>query len=345
MSRRVARFLLALLAPVLLLTAAELCVRALGPASLEPQLLQPEAGRKFFGARMLLPVEKDGVRYAGRPGARVRIRDVEYRHNADGLRAPDLPGETGDRFVIALLGDSNVYAWGTPVEDGMAARLERLLSDARPRPLVVPLAFPGYNTRDQAALLEQRFDALQPDLVVLAWFANDLERLGFHVGADGALFCDPLPVPDRVKPLLWRSRLYRLASLARLRALRASSTISPTSERTRRFAREQVLRIRDFAAARGAGFCIVDVPVLEPSGTTQRMRREGYPHEDAASWIADLARAERVPFLSLLDAVEGEPTALLWASIEHADHHPNARAHELFARALSAFLREYRLVP
>lgn len=332
------------------LAAGEIAVRIAAPASLQPAILQPEAGAAFFGARMMVPVEAGGVRYAGRPGARVEIHGVEYAHNSLGLRGPeprDGDASAADTVRVLLVGDSNAYGWGVAEPDSLRARLEAALGERVPGRTfeVQAAAFPGYNTADQAALLRRLLPALRPQVVVAAWFVNDLERLGFHVDHAGALFCDPLPAPGAWKPTLWRSHLYRLLSLARLEALRRSGTLEARDDAPRAYSLDHLLQMRDLARDAGATFAIVDVPLLEPSGASQRMRRDGYPAAAASAWLRDVAAAADIPHLELLDAVEGEPTALLWASIDRGDHHPNARAHERFGAALADFLAREALLP
>lgn len=354
----------ALLAAVLIVGFAlcELAVRVAAPPSLQPAILQPEAGAAFFGAGMLRAVERDGVRYAGRPHAEVTVHGIEYRHNRLGLRGPDVaPVAAPGTYRIALVGDSNAYGWGVQEVDSLRAQLELALAalptdsgDGEEPPEgegpsaggaltprqyeVIAVAFPGYNSADQATLLEQLWPDLAPDLVLVAWFANDLERLGFHVDADHALFCDPLPLPDRLKPTLWHSHVYRLLSLGHLGRMQRSGTLNPNDPAPRSFSKQHLLMMQRFARAHEARFAILDVPVLEPSGSTQRMRREAYPFENASAWLRATAAGLDAPTLELLDAIENEPTALLWASIERNDHHPNAKAHRLFAAAIARFL-------
>ena len=82
-ARRLLLLTISLLLPLLLL---EVALRTFWNEGLETRMLQAQAGEAYFGARMLENVDPDALRYAGRPGATVTIRDVEYRHNADGLR-------------------------------------------------------------------------------------------------------------------------------------------------------------------------------------------------------------------------------------------------------------------
>lgn len=348
MRRVLARLLLIVAVVALFGGGAEVAVRIWHPPSLDPALLQPEAGQAFADAHMLQAIEQGGLRYCGRPFAATTINDVEYRHNSLGLRGPELvPGKPDGVRRILLLGDSNTYGWGTLLADTFAMRTVAQLERTAPpgsRYEVIIGALPGYNTADQLALLE-RLLSLAPDLVLLVWFSNDLERLGFHVDRDGFLFCDPSPLPDAWKPTLWSSRLYRLLSSAALKRIVADGSNHPTHAEPRAYCGEHIRAIRDRVVAAGIRFAVLDLPWLEGSNGGYFITREGYAAARASDWLRELLTQEQIACLELVDAVEGQAVALLWASIERGDHHPNAKAHALFADALAVFLRERGLLP
>jgi len=337
---------LIVIAPIVgLLSLAELFVRWQYADELVTVLLQPEAGEAYFGARMLESVEEDGVRYAGRPGARVTVFEVEYRHDDLGLRSgPDSPdwkaGKPEGTTRIIVLGDSNAYGWRVAAEQTFAHRLAADLN----RVEVALLAYPGYNTADQAALLERLAPILEPDLILVAWYMNDMERLGFHVAADNSLFADPLPMPDAWKPTLWRSLFYQWLSFRTVTRMKETGDYVPGQGENREFAERELLRIRDQARALDVPLAVLDVPWLEPSTGTYLIEAQGHPGAKLSAWLASTCSREEIPHLDLLQAVIGEPAAAFWASIDPKDHHPNADAHRRFADAIAAFLQDRELV-
>lgn len=353
MKRLLLRLLLVAVALALVLAATEFGVRQFLSEGLVPELLQPEAGQLYFDARMLVPIEEDGVRYAGRPGAEVRVRDVDYRHDdEDGLRIAPPPGPKPDgTFRVVIVGDSNAYGWGVPEEATFARRVETGLTEAGLTVDVAVLAFPGYNTGDEAALLRRLGPKLAPDLVLVAWFANDLERLGFHVDHDGWFFSDPLPFQDRWKPLFWRSYLYRRFAVNEVSRMRADGEYVLGEGENLTYAEEKLLEIVAVARSLDAKCAVLDVPVLEaPVGGPGAvgsgvMAREGYRGAKASGWLKDTCQLHGLPRLDLLDAVIGESVPLLWASPEHKNHHPSAAAHARFATAIVPWLQEQGLVP
>ncbi|MFH0944618.1 MAG: GDSL-type esterase/lipase family protein, partial [Planctomycetota bacterium] len=185
------RPLLSLVVLLLLLGGAELTVRLFFSESLKSKNIHAEAQRLYAGARMLEAVERDGLRYRGRPGAVVEIHGVRYEHNSLGLRGPELDPDPASRlFRILLLGDSNTYGWGVPFDQTFGQVAERLLNDrlaTRRRIEVIDAGFVGYNSGDAEALYRSLEERVRPDLVLLVWFVNDLERFGFHVDRDSFL--------------------------------------------------------------------------------------------------------------------------------------------------------------
>ncbi len=346
--RALGRAGLVLVPAIVLVAGAELIVRTWYRAGLDIHVAQGEKGRIFADARMFEPVEDGGVRYLGRPGSAVTVRGIEYRHDALGLRDSASQSLTSGSFRVLVLGDSNVYGVGVPADETFCARLERRLNDPPSvRPIdVVNAGIPGYNTRDQLALFRRLESAVAPDLVLIGFFVNDLERLGFHVGYDGHLFCDPLPLPDAWKPTLWRSYLYRKVSLRRVEWYRQSGRYELGEGENLTFSEARLRETIAAVEARGARCAVLDVPMIESTETGDLvLEHDGYRGRAASAWLAGVAADEGVPLLPLLDCLLGEPAPLFWAAPEHRDHHPNSAAHERFAAAIAEFVRVRDLVP
>ncbi len=351
MRRVLARSALAFGVVLLCLGLAEVAVRCFFSAGLEEPALHPEANRLFAEAGMLRPVERGGVRYLGAPGASVVVRGIEYRHNSLGLRDDELAAAEppGQEFRILVLGDSTTYGWGVRQEETFCAVLEHLLRERRAAGAVpctvVNAGQPGYNARDEEALFRRLWERVRPALVLLVWYPNDLERLGFHAGRDGFLFCDPLPLPERWKPELWRSFLYRRISTGVLEHMRQSGSYVFGQGENRSDCGSRIAALHRAVAAAGTRLALVDMPWLLNAADGPVLAQEGYPGAEHSAWLAGIAAAERLPLLPLLDALTGEPAARYWCLLDPPDIHPNALAHQRSAQALFDFLVEQRLVP
>jgi hypothetical protein len=95
--------------------------------------------------------------------------------NALGLRGPQvLPRAPGELRVVAL-GDSMTFGVGVADDDTLPAALERELEALRAGPVTVfNTGHASYSTNQEVALLHELGDVLDPDVVVLMWFFNDL---------------------------------------------------------------------------------------------------------------------------------------------------------------------------
>jgi lysophospholipase L1-like esterase len=97
--------------------------------------------------------------------------------NSLGLRGREvtLP-RPKDHFRLVVLGDSIAFGWGVDDDDTFCSRLEQMLADKVPgrKVEVVNTGVSGYDTEQEAALFERFGARLQPDLVLVAFYYNDL---------------------------------------------------------------------------------------------------------------------------------------------------------------------------
>jgi lysophospholipase L1-like esterase len=83
-------------------------------------------------------------------------------------------------FRVAGVGDSYTYGMGTPRERVFLKEAERVLGRRTSQPVeVINFGVPGYNTAQEANLLEDRIPAWDPDLVVLQFCRNDFSLPNF----------------------------------------------------------------------------------------------------------------------------------------------------------------------
>lgn len=149
------------------LALAEVALRVLSPVALAaehyPCIYVPD------------PIE--GYRY--RPNARGRLVrtgeiDNEVRTNDAGFHDRDHPATSAGRR-IAVYGDSFTAALQVPVADGWTATLERALRERGWRGAeVANFGLDGSGTDVQRAILERTVDRFRPDLVLLAFYENDV---------------------------------------------------------------------------------------------------------------------------------------------------------------------------
>lgn len=267
------------------------------------------------------------------PSARARLDGVDVAINSRGLRDHEYPlGKPRGTVRILVLGDSNTFGWGVPLEATFPKQLERLLNDAgrgQPRFEVINAGVGNYNTAMEVAYLETRGLAYAPDVVIVGWFINDAE-----------------PTPRRViSPILEHSHLAVLAVVSSRYLL----TLLGVEPDYRRYysdlykddapgwvaARDAVARLGGLAGRRGFRPVMVLLPELH-------LLQSQYPFAGVHRDVAVLARAADIAVLDGLDVFRGVDGRTLWVS--RADPHMNARAHAITARALFDFLRARALL-
>ena len=206
-SRLVAKIGLCLGATLFALALSELVVRIVR----DPRPLELQEQRRAFPT--YYPLAEAGLftrdsdselRYRLTPGFEMELRDSLYRINSLGFRGLEAAfwNHPEVRRVV-LLGDSYAFGLGVDQSETLAAQLEsRLQGTCRPV-AVLNLGVPGYQTGQELALAEQVGFDLDPDLIVLLFYANDETTEAFHYDpATKVLYGDALPVPYWLKGLL-----------------------------------------------------------------------------------------------------------------------------------------------
>lgn len=98
---------------------------------------------------------------------------VAIRTNAHGFRDDELPPRATGARRILLLGDSQGFGHGVPVEHTFARLLEELPGPAGRRMELVNASVPGHGTWNELGMLEASFADVQPDTVLLALYVGN----------------------------------------------------------------------------------------------------------------------------------------------------------------------------
>lgn len=126
------------------------------------------------------------LRYVLAPNQRGWIDDGFVTTNSLGFRGPEvaLPKPAG-RFRIVAIGDSVTFGWGVNDDETFFRRLEQLTANRFPGRDIdfVNLAVGGYDTRQEVGLLRRHVDRLQPDLVLVGLYSNDIPEAFDDKGA------------------------------------------------------------------------------------------------------------------------------------------------------------------
>jgi len=134
----------------------------------------------FAQSRMLMRSEHPDICLENQPnieltytGWLLRTAPSQMRTNALGGRGPAIPAK-GERPRIIALGDSFTFGQGVEEDEAFPQVMARTLGSKGLDVEVLNFGVPGHGQPQSVALLEHRLLDLQPDLVLINVFANDL---------------------------------------------------------------------------------------------------------------------------------------------------------------------------
>ncbi len=257
-------------------------------------------------------------RYRMRPGAEVSIDGWSFRVTRHGTRGEDFPLEKppGEKRILAL-GDS--YCFGMWCDDdrtlvGHLARLANEREEERGSTTTwraVNLGVPGYHTTQQVRAFEQDGLPLDPDVVVVYFNTNDIEREGFFYDEElGVLRRDFLPLPTGLRRVLWNSHLYGWIVLQHRRLVDAGPAPHMDPAVPYAFVREDnqsatraaLERLRDLCRERDVELFFVHMPHLTWQGSIQSPDWEMLPLH---RWAEDVRADLGIPGVDLLGLMRG----------------------------------------
>jgi len=330
------------------------------------------------GARLIYPAPPDPtrqpqlgylidpeIRYVNVPNTKGWIDDGFVTINALGFRGHDtaVPKPPG-RYRIVTIGDSLTLGWGVNDDETFSAQLEQALH----RSLVgrdidvVNLGVGGYNTRQEVTLLERNLEKLEPDLVLVGFYSNDVPdglddaRLpagGTRIAAVNptagqVLHMNPAP-SSRLERALRRSRaaytlgrtVKRLANRGEWGSSRFSMEIdllqgkdSPDLDAAWAGIEKQLGRLRALADSRFE-VGIVVLPCREQVMGEFTQAKYQSRVRDIAGRLGFFV-VDPLPALAAASAEQGD------LFIPYDRNHPAAAGHQIIGEAIFQYLDEHR---
>jgi lysophospholipase L1-like esterase len=319
--------------------------------------------RAFDLGPEISPVYRENYRLADDPQLRYELvpgsPDGPSRINADGMRDRDRAiAKPAGVLRVACLGDSITYGFGVARRAAYPARLERRLAtrggDAAAPVEVLNFGVTGYDVEQSLRNLEVRALKYRPDVVVYQYCLNDPEAYSSELeGLEGALTAAQRGYRARLLERGWRrllaSRLFALAAYAgksATRAGRSRASIRPDAQwlaiergsYADYFARLHAEpptwsrvergfeRLAGLARRHGFHALVVVFPVFQDL--------DRYPLRGVHERVVAAAGAAGLPALDLLATYEGSARAGGGRFAINALH-PDARGHEIAARAIA----------
>jgi hypothetical protein len=114
------------------------------------------------------------------PGQTHYTHHHQVRVNALGLRGPEVERKRDGEIRVLALGDSMAYGQGVADDETLPHYLRIVLQKRDPLRrawTVINAGHRGYNTTQELALLKELGELLQPDIVVVLWYWNDLHEV------------------------------------------------------------------------------------------------------------------------------------------------------------------------
>jgi hypothetical protein len=335
------------------LVAAEFIIRLVRPQMLPSQ----EVVRGFVLRDMFLQDDEAG--YIPAPNFRGTmdrggiVTDVST--NSLGLRAKEISPPSPGRTRIAVFGDSFTFGWGVPQGQEWACIAERKIQQELGTDAVeiVNCGVIGYGTESEAILLERLASRLQPDIVLLGFFANDymdnfLGARGFYTVREGYLFDQWTHEYFEERFLERESHLARLCSTAwgdvRERwfkappVMRSGQRLSARDYATGAKRSVQLIRrMRDFTERIPARFGVIWLP---PNDYALASRPPSVPEQ---IWLHARIVESGVPSLDLLPSVRAQADR---ASFYYpGDGHFTLRGNEYAGAEVARWIIESYLQP
>lgn len=332
-----------------------------------------------LAARVLLPAPPDPtrqpqivyrpdpeVRYALAPNQHGWIDDGFVTTNSSGFRGADveMPKPPG-RFRIVVLGDSVAFGWGVNDPETFSARMEQFVHVRMPDADadVVNLAVPGYGTRQEVVMLERNLKRLQPNLVLLGFYANDVPDALLDIdrtAVTGTTVANTRAAPDQVlhmnpAPSTWAERQVRKsralyvaghalkALLYRGEGGKQGSSLeldmlenreSRQLDRAWTQVSVELGHLRQLSSTFGFSVGVVCLP-----GREQVMGRYSDSHyQRRLRVLAEQAGFFVIDPLPSLKAVKGHRDTLF---IPYDRNHPSAKGHRVIAAAIMEYLEAH----
>ncbi len=304
--------------PLCLLAGAEFILRGVVPAC---------------GVTPFRISELEGLSSEFRPGFETLYKGYQIAFNSDGYRGPEFPERRTGVLRVTLVGDSFTFGTAVPLEDTLAVRMQSTLAGLGREAQVLNLGVPGYNASNVATVVETRALALQPDVVLYVFYANDVDAASEwdEIPADAVIDARAgYPLHSAfVQWVLVRTKQIALrfdVQLAR-RTPEASRAQYEGAGGVR--VRSSLVRMQRACRAQDVRLLVAAYPHLT------RSRHNPFRPIDEA--VAKDCEALEIEFVDLLEAFGDEDDLTrFWANV--FDHHPDGEANALVASLLAARL-------
>ncbi len=332
------KLLLLLFSFLLALVLAEVAIRLYGDPRITAQQVLREgiaqgeqpANMCLADAGMLQFSEDPILRYGLQPGFEFSVGENLYRINALGMRGPELPKEKSAGVQrILLLGDSYAFGLGVGEDATIAAQLQDRLQPGHQGLQVLNMGVPGYHTGQQLRALQQQGFDLQPDLVILVYYANDNVASTFMYDPRlRFLYVDELPLTYGMKSFMSRSALYALVTKAYTGSLQRADYFDSRGPQHWSVTQKRIKAVVRACGQRNLPILLVALPALFNSVDMVNEKGTTIPDQQR---VLDLAEDVGVPVVDYRALLLKRQRAVeeLFVSLKPEDTHLNRQGYAL----------------
>ncbi len=321
---RGANFLLVVLSVLLVLGVTEAALTLFYP--IEYLQVPDRNPDDLFNEVLHRSSEIPGLAFELAPNRQKKYENVWIRTNSFGMRDTEpVPIEDDSVSRIVVLGDSFTFGFRVDGESSYPSVLERRLNEGatEKRVEVLNLGVSGYNTQDEAIVLEHKGLPWRPDLVILGYVLNDPET-------------DPVqPLTSHFQePAVWqRSNLARLVAKVKhgleVRLWGGGDYYRYLHSEGREKWKSVVSGLDDIRTLTEDQ----QIPVLVVIFPEKPHKNwSDYPYADLHRQIAEIAHEKGFSVIDLLDRFSDYPARDM--RVRRGDPHPSPLGHEVAAEAI-----------
>ncbi len=269
----------------------------------------------------------------------------KVRINNLGLRGPDLAAKAPGETRVLALGDSMIYGQGVADDQTLPNQLELALRAHDPTRnwRVINGGLRGYSTAHELGLLQELFSRIEPDVVILFWYHNDLSSVDLpgtcaKLQASGQVTFDTGVRMEGATLRKWQRKQWLRSSALIMQlhdAWRDSHYQPPGSdyyERGLAQTRQHLESFRDLSRSLGFGPLVAVVPDHHALG------HEQHPTRQLNDKVLDQCRELKLPSTHMYASVERLQASTGKSPVIPYDGHFLGEANQAMARELAPFV-------
>ena len=268
------------------------------------------------------PSDNTNLPFTHYPNKSGNFYNVEISTNSHGFRDYEYKIKNDkNKKRILILGDSFTLGWGVSLNDLFSKKLEKKLNKQNNNFEVINTGIGNYNSSMQVELFKEYGIKFNPDLVVLMFYINDVEKtpkvmpkIEYFLKSKFILysffFDTYLKIKTNfVKEFSWKSYYSNLYN-DKNEGLRQNTN--------------SLIELIEICNNKNIDLLFVNIPELR--------NLKNYEFNFANNFIKAIAEKNKVDFLDLLKVLDKYESSTLWVSQE--DPHANAKANDIIGNVL-----------